>query len=77
LRLNPALLLVLLVVAASAGGLLLMIAAAPLAAVSRDIYRYGQRRLAEPPLPPALAMEGLLPDRQAARAAQQEQTAPS
>jgi predicted PurR-regulated permease PerM len=76
LRLNPALLLLILVVGASAGGLLLVIAAPPLAAMSRDVYRYGQRRLGEPPLPPAPAMEGLLVGREAAQVAPQEQPAP-
>ena len=62
LRLNPALLLLLLVVAAAAGGLLLVILAPPLAAICRDLYIYGQRRLREPPFAPDDAIAVVLTD---------------
>jgi predicted PurR-regulated permease PerM len=62
LRLHPALLMALLVIAAAVGGLLLVIVSAPLAAIGRDVFVYLHRRLREPPLSPALAIEGLMGD---------------
>ncbi|HEY0739541.1 MAG TPA: AI-2E family transporter [Herpetosiphonaceae bacterium] len=64
LKLHAAILMALLVIAGSVGGLGLVILSAPLAAIGRDVFIYLHRRLREPPQPPALAINDLVPEEQ-------------